>query len=306
MSHVMKATNTEIEKTYEATGSVWKTAELLGMCGQGVHERLRKMGLINKLRVLSESEKAKIRELYSSGIMRGDGKLRDLSKMINRTVPFISRYARSVGLTSYNRRVSEEVKSRMREITKATWSVKPHPKGMLGKKHSQESLLAMSAASVRNQAAMSPEKKRATTMKMLKTKSVNGTLMMPRKASWKSGWRDIGGQRIFARSRWEANYARYLQLLVVGKVIVSWEHEPDTFWFEKIKRGTRCYIPDFKVTLNDGSVEYHEVKGWMDSRSVTKLKRMRIYHPSVKVILRDSAWYKRNMRQLSAVVPGWE
>ena len=57
-------------------------------------------------------------------------------------------------------------------------------------------------------------------------------------ASWKAGWREIGGQRIYARSRWEANYARYLEWLRANGSIAKWEHEPETFWFEGIKRGT--------------------------------------------------------------------
>jgi hypothetical protein len=36
-----KATNEQIIATYKATGSVWATAERLGMAGQTVHERLR-------------------------------------------------------------------------------------------------------------------------------------------------------------------------------------------------------------------------------------------------------------------------
>lgn len=177
---------------------------------------------------------------------------------------------------------------------------------MLGKKHTQATLDRISEASKESNAKMTPDQKESKLMKMLHTKCLNGTLLQPRKASWKSGWRDIGGKHIYARSRWEANYARYLELLKIGKAIKEWEHEPETFWFEKIKTGTRCYIPDFRVTNNDGSIEYHEVKGWMDSRSKTKLNRMRIYHPTVKMILRDSSWYKSNQRNLSKIVPGWE
>ena len=57
--------------------------------------------------------------------------------------------------------------------------------------------------------------------------------------------------------------------------ILKWEYEPETFWFEKIKRGVRTYTPDFKVTEKDGSIIFHEVKGYMDARSKTKLKRMK-------------------------------
>ena len=93
---------------------------------------------------------------------------------------------------------------------------------------------------------------------------------------------DIG---LYVRSRWEANYARYLNFLVENKSIRRWEYEPDTFEFKGIKRGTRFYTPDFKVYENNGDIIYHEVKGWMDKRSITRHKRMQKYHPNVVIIM---------------------
>ena len=144
-------------------------------------------------------------------------------------------------------------------------------------------------------------------LRMLKTKEANGTLT-PKKVhgSWKSGWREIGGKRIYARSRWEANYARYLQWLKERSEIIEWEHEPETFWFEAIKRGSRSYLPDFRVTIKSGEVEFHEVKGWMDRRSRTKLKRMKKYHPTVSVRVIDSGWFRTNRVTLQGIIPEWE
>lgn len=127
-----------------------------------------------------------------------------------------------------------------------------------------------------------------------------------RNASCKAGWRDIGARRIYFRSRWEANYARYLQWLKDIGHIREWEYEPQTFWFEGIKRGARSYLPDFRVTENSGSVTYHEVKGWMDDRSRTCLKRMRIYHPNVRMLLIDAKAYRSIVRKARLLVPGWE
>ena len=64
------------------------------------------------------------------------------------------------------------------------------------------------------------------------------------KATWKQEWREIDGRRIFFRSRWEYRYALYLQLLKSRGEIKDWQHEPKTFWFEGIKRGTNNYKPD--------------------------------------------------------------
>ena len=115
---------------------------------------------------------------------------------------------------------------------------------------------------------------------------------------------DLGG--LYVRSTWEANWARYLNWLISVGEIKKWEYEVDTFKFENIKRGSRFYTPDFKVTNNDGSVEYHEVKGYMDQKSETKLKRMSKYYPDVKIILIDKEQYYAVGRQVSALIPTWE
>lgn len=121
----------------------------------------------------------------------------------------------------------------------------------------------------------------------------------------KSGKRaDLDG--LYVRSSWEANYCRYLNWLVEMCEIKSWEYEPDTFEFEKIKRGSRFYTPDFKIFENDGSVIYHEVKGWMDEKSATKLKRMAKYYPEIKIILIDKDAYYAIAEQVKNLIPYWE
>lgn len=117
---------------------------------------------------------------------------------------------------------------------------------------------------------------------------------------------DLGGQ--YFRSRWEANYARYLTWLSaqIGDP-VKWEYEQETFAFKNIKKGVRFYTPDFKVYCADGSVEYHEVKGWQHPEGETALKRMAKYHPAVKIVLIDRDWFRTIRRQgVPAMITGWE
>ena len=124
--------------------------------------------------------------------------------------------------------------------------------------------------------------------------------------SWcKKGWHTIGGKRHFYRSSWERNYAHYLQFLKEHGQIADWEFESNTFWFDKIKRGVRSYLPDFKITELSGSQTFHEVKGWMNSKSKTKLKRMAKYYPEVRMFVADSDWFKRNSKQMKQLIPGW-
>lgn len=123
--------------------------------------------------------------------------------------------------------------------------------------------------------------------------------------------RTKGGKRddldgLYVRSGWEANYARYLNWLLSIGEITAWEYEPDTFEFAGIKKGTRFYTPDFKITNNDGSIEYHEVKGWMDQKSATKLSRMAKYYPEIKIILIDNDVYRAISRQVRKIIPNWE
>lgn len=110
----------------------------------------------------------------------------------------------------------------------------------------------------------------------------------------------------YFRSSWEANWARYLNFLKQQGQITGWDYEPDVFEFQPIKRGSRFYTPDFKVYHDTGSYEYHEVKGWMDQRSRTKLKRMAKYYPQVKIVLVEKALYTDVARKIGKMLPGWE
>lgn len=122
----------------------------------------------------------------------------------------------------------------------------------------------------------------------------------------KSGRRaDLSNQ--YFRSRYEANYARYLNLLIKNGEVVKWEYEPDTFWFEKIKRGVRSYTPDFKITFKGGAIEYHEVKGWDYPKGKTARKRMAKYYPKIKLVLIDAEFFKDARRKgWYKLIQGWE
>lgn len=83
----------------------------------------------------------------------------------------------------------------------------------------------------------------------------------------------------------ELRYARHLEMLKSLGQIQDFEHEPHVFWFLEIKRGIRCYLPDFRVDNVDGSHHWVEVKGYMDSKSSTKIKRFRKYYPEETLIV---------------------
>lgn len=117
----------------------------------------------------------------------------------------------------------------------------------------------------------------------------------------KSGWREINGKKIYFRSLWEFRYALYLQFLKTQNQIIDWEYEPQTFWFEEIKRGTRSYKPDFLVHDTTISHYWVEVKGFMDNRSQTKIKRFHKYYPNEKLMVISRSWFLQNAIFLSAI-----
>ena len=120
------------------------------------------------------------------------------------------------------------------------------------------------------------------------------------------GWREIGGKRHYFRSKWESNYARYLEWEKEQGQLIDWFHEPTTFWFEKIKRGVRSYKPDFKVIRSKERQYYVEVKGYYDKKSLTKIKRFKLYYPEHTIYLIDKKWFTKHNGVLKNLIKGWE
>lgn len=87
----------------------------------------------------------------------------------------------------------------------------------------------------------------------------------------------IGGKRedlngIYFRSKAEANIARFFNFTKT-----EWQYEPREFFFDGIRKGSVSYKPDFYLPGED---QWIEVKGWFDSKSITKLKRFKKYYPA--------------------------
>jgi len=190
---------------------------------------------------------------------------------------------------------------------KTLWKIHTHPRGMLGKHHTLKTRKKMSENKKGNCPNWTIEGRKRINEALKKnmyyrihTKKEN--IYSPAKR----GWRIINRKKYFFRSRWEANYARYLQWLKDKKEIISWEYEPKTFWFEKIRRGVRSYTPDFLVTEKNGKKVWHEVKGWMDSKSKTKLKRMAKYYPKEKLIVIDGKYYYDIEKKIGRLIKNWE
>ena len=220
----------------------------------------------------------------------------------------VSRKARELGLTRRGRKHSAEVCALISRKARARMKDGDHPRGMLGKNHTPEAKAAMSVSQCRvvaegrkNLPPVSEARRQALSLQMQQRLRGSSSVY----SRTKSGRRDdLGGQ--FFRSRWEANYARYLNLLISHGHIAKWEFEPDTFWFESIRRGVRSYMPDFKIWRPNGTLYYVEVKGWMDAKSATKLRRMAKYHPHIELQLFEAKAYRELSRKLGGAISGWE
>lgn len=281
-------------------------AEALGRTRNAVRNRCSRLGLHKKIRQHDETTRARIIEFYGAHVgVPMD--LRSLAAELGIRSSTIAKIARGYGLTDIARPLSAASRASGAAKLSFLWRMGQHPRGMAGKTHSVKTRRRLSEVGLARFAAQTPTQRSAHVLAGMRKRAKGGNLIPPRpNASWKQSWQTIGGKRNYFRSKWEVNYAHYLEWLKQHGEIAEWEYEPTTFWFEKIKRGVRSYTPDFRVTEKNGSVAYHEIKGWMDDRSVTKLKRMAKYHPNVRMVLVDSAAYKALSRQVLGLVPGWD
>jgi hypothetical protein len=120
----------------------------------------------------------------------------------------------------------------------------------------------------------------------------------------KQFWAIVGDKEpIFFRSSWEYYYAIFLAKLKQEGKIKDFFHEPRCFWFDGIKRGVRSYLPDFQIFHLNGSEEWVETKGYMDSKSATKMKRMAKYYPQINIRLVAKEWFMQNLKSCKALEP---
>ncbi len=265
------------------------------------------------MNVFTEEEFKRLKEFYEThSLKRGSGELEQIAKELGRTKQFISRKAKELGLTKNNRELTDKASKNISYRAKAQIEQNGHPKGMLGKHHSIKTREHLSKTSAAYMNGLSEELKQERTRHILETRFKNekqssDTRTKSReKASWKQGYREVGGKKVFFRSSWEYNYALYLQYQKELGKILDWFFESDVFWFDGIKRGCVSYKPDFKVIRPDGSVYFIEIKGWMDKASKTKLKRMAKYHPEVELVLIDSKKYRIFEKDWQFKLKNWE
>lgn len=323
MKEVKKYSEEDIEFLKENYGikKVKEIAMKLNRNEKAIINKAYKLGIGKKN--LTQDQLNKIKTEYKSY------NIEELSKELGITKHHLSKRAKELCVKKTNKKqkytkkefnkVSDKtniqyIKSLKRsiassEITKKQIVENGHPRGMLGKNHTEQtkqinSLLSKKMWSDPNSKVHSEEIKQRKSdfmMEMQKNKKLRNGY-----SRGKQGKRE-DLNNVFFRSSWEANYARYLNLLISQKQLYKWEFEPDTFWFKEIKRGTRSYLPDFKIWETENSIPYYvEVKGWMDDKSRTKLKRMAKYYPDIEVRLIEKNEYNEIKRKVAPFIKTWE
>lgn len=293
--------------TYNECHNVWKAGEILGISGQTIYKYVSKICKMN-INNWTEEEINILREEYSKSDT--DFSLDKLGELLhNRSKVTICDKAGQLGLTGTHK-PSGEVFIALN--IPGRWSNGNHPKGMLNKSHSTETKEIIGLASKASAATVTEEEwkirgEKATATKIEKYGNANPGFVnsITAYSRTKKGRREDLDDTYF-RSSWEANYARYLNYLISQGTIKEWKFEAKTFLFEKSKVGPKSYLPDFMVTNIDGSIEYHEIKGWMDDKSKSKLKKMSKYYPNIVLILIDQKEYKKLEKIYKYILPNWE
>jgi len=97
---------------------------------------------------------------------------------------------------------------------------------------------------------------------------------LPKLSSLKGRGR-VRPKRDGSMNKLETRYSEHLEELRLAGGIVRWDFEP-----EKLRLADRTYYaPDFRVLLPDGSIEFHETKGFWEEDARVKFKVAAEMHP---------------------------
>lgn len=307
----------EFLKCNRANMTLDDLAQRLGRTVKAVKNKCYRMGLVVKEDRWTPIEIQLLKKTYEAAGENGVLNLAELSKLLNRDKANVCRKAKEIGLiTNKNRSVVENKKvikpkfTTTEERNKANsenakrWiKNQGHPRGMKGKHHSPEYCKQISKRMIKSWADMTPEDLEKRRIKQINTRIKNGTLnaSMNRENPYS---RANGGKRedlnnTYFRSSWEANMARYFNFAKI-----EWEYEPKCFIFPNIRRGNVSYTPDFYLPETDTWIE---VKGWMDTKSITKLKRFEKNFPEEfkKLEIIGPNEYKE-FAKWKRLISGWE
>lgn len=295
---MVKVQDSVIIENYSKTGNIWKTGELVGLSGQTVYERLKKLGIVKTINYWTENDSQVLLKKYQR--YKELNELDVLAKELGRTKQFICRKAKELGLTNpKNKIIATTTRAKLSESTKKRIQEQGHPKGFSGHKHSVSARNKMSqrckSAWANPNSIFNTEEFKQKKSDALHNHKMNGDY---KTFSIRGNTRCVvGGKMCVFKSSWEITIAKKLQELKDSNFIQEWDYEKTHFNFDDIKRGIRSYCPDFEVTLNDNTKMYIEVKGWKMESSLLRIKMLQERYPQIKYYLIDEKEYGKILSQ---------
>jgi len=124
-------------------------------------------------------------------------------------------------------------------------------------------------------------------------KCAGGRPTSPKAARAKAGIRPDIDPNLYFFSRWEANFARILNLLKI-----KWVFQPKTFSLK-----TQKYTPDFYIPKYNN---YIEIKNFLSDYSSNRDKEFRSLYPKEKLVLILKEDYLSLQEQFSSHIKNWE
>ncbi len=115
----------------------------------------------------------------------------------------------------------------------------------------------------------------------------------PKAARGKSGIRVDISPEIMFYSRWEANFARTMNLLKI-----KWVFQPKTFDLKTQRYTPDFYLPDFN--------EYVEIKNFLSDYSLNRDREFRQLYPKIKLTLILKEDYLKLQKKFSSLIQNWE
>lgn len=99
-----------------------------------------------------------------------------------------------------------------------------------------------------------------------------------------------GGRRDGEMNKLERDYAFVLEAKQNRGEIDRWDYEP-----EKLRLADRTfYSPDFRVVMLDGTIEFHETKGFWEEDARVKIKVAAEQHPYkfIAIMRKKGEWVR--------------
>jgi hypothetical protein len=204
--------------------------------------------------------------------------------------------------------ITDEQRKKISENAKRYIKLKGHPKGMLGKKHTEKAKQIMSKKSKErwkdpDYVGNSEIYRELLGIRMSELQT-EGKLRQNYSRGKQGEREDLDG--LYLRSSWEANIARYLNYQIQYGNVKEWLYEGLTYDIKNVK-GSRTYTPDFNVIyINSDEIIHLEVKGWKDPKGMNKYNAFIEQYPQEKILLIDKDEYKKIKTSFAPQIKYWE